>query len=357
MTMEVTELFRIPFDFTFYLCVYPFHVVRDKKSNSFRTQTNRYQKIICAVLTFLSAFWVVREIRQSVPTNARNPSEHFLLLYNIFFLVQKWYIIKLFWKEQEAITDIFRFIWKAQNDQKLPRVVISGNWIKGITRGVGIVNIVMCAIMVASGTEVIAAGTDADTKPLSYHKIWKNGMLNATRYTLFLGINNDTKTDYSAVVDPFLIIIGTLGYLHRRLLGVYGDFTQTVTIVVLWILVKSFVQDTLRNGKIGEELEKKRWGQNWMKIDVQFNGLKDLADMINEKFGVQLLCLVASMCLYYSTSLDKTLIDVYNYPETINDSFLYTLNKIKTVGWLIFLLLNCVSILYFSAEISHQVGQ
>lgn len=344
--MRIIELFKVPFDFGFYTCIFPFHIVNDKQSKTFHIKTNTYQKTICGAVTFLSIFWMIRQIRQNVPTNARDPSEHFLCLYCLIFFFQKCYFIKTLWMDQEGILNIYRFLLEAQNSKKLPHVDISCKWINaGAIRVAAILNILICLIMVASGVETIPSVKATDST-LNYYQSWRKEMVNVTRFTLFLGTDVDTDVH----VDSFLMTIGAIGYFFRRFLGAYDDFSQTVAIITVWVLVKSFVHNSLRHvstEKKGEEL-------TWVEIDTQFNGLKELVHIINEKFGVQILCLVTSLCLYFATRLDEIL-DALTDSSTADNGFANVFDKVKMICWLTFLFVNCVCILFFSADISYQV--
>lgn len=174
-------------------------------------------------------------------------------------------------------------------------------------------------------------------------------MINETRHSFFLDKPVGTESG-SVFMDTCLMTIGTFGYFYRRMLGVHGHFMKTVVVLMVWIVVKSFVQNTLEYVKG----EKQKHEPTWTQINKQFNAVRELADMINEKFGMQILCIVTSSCSYYSNRFYEIL-DTLAYRVGFNNVVLDRLEKVKTITWLTIIFLYCVCIPFFSADICHQV--
>lgn len=382
---ELTNFLVIYIDFAYFLLLSPFRLIRNETGN-FTAKSWLPQKICCALFTILSIFWLIRELRLSVPTNAKqskNPSKHFEMLLALLSFLVKGITVKKLWFNQAGLLDIVN--WIAKNDEcdgtpALPVVVKRKMWItqKSAIRLICSLYTVMVLtnLGIGRGLHGSSYGTDGDNEAWSLEWWWRK-MEVAGQYNFFC-----ISSHYSPVggsggggIGQMLIAIPSLiGFITRHVLGSYADLFLLMAVLTVWTALKSFslilegssedeylmsvfmskVQViTLSrhpNYKCGGFLAGGRESK-WVKVENYLKSIKILSKLINQVFGSHVTIFVLEAVVYYATSFDQVFIESHRGDGGRGHQ------EYGAMIRLVFYFTSACIILLFSADVCHQMNR
>lgn len=335
---------KVYFDAAFILCLCPFRFDKCSVIGSdvhYLMKIRVSQKLLCVVLTFLGSLHLVKELRYDTPSDTRDPAMYFKLGCTFFDTLLKVVTMKQFWLDGNKLLNLVNF--KIKN-----MTAPSTTWkVFGISLNVKLLGIVMTCIYIAHGAIkwiagpagfIFTMGTRMETQTIQDWSLewWWDSMIKIGRLNFFL----DENEVYS--VDVVIGVLAAMGYLQRRLWGLFTDLYILVMALTLHSVVSVFIKDLIHEGD--EDIDDHILDTPWSVIHTRFQDLQKMAKMINRIIGTNVTILLIFMVLYGATSMDEL---IFN-PVGPKDFVRYGL-----VG---FLYLSYGTILWVSGDICHQVN-
>lgn len=336
--MESCSIFlEIFFNFTYYLGCSPFHLKQNAKisqklnKTNFDIKSSCYQKTACAILTFLGLSRFLREIYLRLPTNFHSPSTYLKLAFFFGSIIMKVLTIHIFWTKQKYIQELANMLGEYD---------IEKNEFKKKTTTIRtyILCVVYSTLGFLYGCVTLIDWDHDKTIELSDERyiisIWISSVDRATRTFYFLP-NNNTKT-----FNIFVVSIGILSSVYRRLLAVFADLLILIITLSLWCPMKQFT------GMLNKNCKK----LSWTTVQYHFTSLQILSDNINNIFGGIITGFLIGTVINYSTSFDT--IFAHGYAKSLS-----YFAVMKLLIWTLLFFCNASAIFYFSADISHQINK
>lgn len=298
---------RYFFSATFLLCLSPFRICINKADERFSNKRPIFvikswfpQKIICAILTLLGCFWILRELRTSIPTKGKNPTQHFNFVSQAFHSILKLITIKQFWCRKESILKIVQFISNVETDWigLSPVKQHSKSWrshllatvlpiaLISLYAGIAFINWV-----IGPGISVFAVSSDNIVKDEWSIDLWWMGMIRDSRFNFFLPSPGNSKIAEISQFDYVLAALTSLGYLQRRIFGMYTDLFIVLAVMGFYQTTSAFKQ-SLDDCK------------SWSKIHEYFKILKRLSNLMNGLFGSNVALLATFVMAFFPVTLD-----------------------------------------------------
>lgn len=217
--LELTNFLKIYFDFAYCLCLCPFRL--DNKFSDFSSgYGHEYivkswwpQKLACAVASFLSLLWFIRDLRLSAPKDPKNPSLHFRLLLKVLGFLMKFTTIKRFWMNQEEFRNILNYIAIDANSLPVqPIRILNQHFVRFLCvlyTGMGITNWI-CGLGLGSYSDSVSTDDHISNWSGTW---WWTSMVNASNYyNLFREpLEKNATVSY---LDTVLAIPGAIGFLQ-----------------------------------------------------------------------------------------------------------------------------------------------
>lgn len=325
-----TRYLKVYTDFSYFLACFPFRIVRDKNLK-FTAKTWVPQKTICFLLTLLSVLWFLREIRLSIPTDTRNPSELFGLAANMFSAAIKVVTIKTMWWNQSDLVKILNFISRNLHP-------VSSNQ-TGFTKYLAVV--ISSAYVTLALPPLMIRGTAsfAESFNLKRHfQLWTQEMMKAAEYNFFLPEGYVNMSSVSSRI--FFITITSVGMYQRYILGLYSSLLVLMLALTLKCAVKQFQLDMPFDGENSCSFESRRLYQN------RFGNLQRLAAMLNSTFGINVFCFLLESIVFYSINFGQ----MFHGVRGIVDGT-------RAVRELIYFFGNTCAVFIISAQAAFQVLQ
>lgn len=411
-SINFSNLFKFYFDFAYFLCLCPFRVKpkgRDYSTISFIKCSYLPQGILCVLFTSLGLLWTVRDIRNSIPKEPKNPRSHMLMMLSLVGSLYKATTLLKFWTCQTAILKILNYLGSCNKEyfkirdvkfKQIPKSV----WITTSKSLIVLLCLLYCCqaiIDLVSGSQIIEITSTAEISGKFKDRInlWWTFMVNTGKFNLFIpevimnqssAILNDhgnesTVGEVSGESTTRNVVFGVtaaLGYFQRYLVTAYADFLLLIATLTLWAMsrqLSNLVQTSIqkenepdRNDREGDNcdsimmttensnLSQVMLQQNgshedegadearlrmWNKLLGNFNRLVDVSNGINSTFGLNITCFLVEAVLYYSMSFDDIIGQVTQQDNP---------NWIKVVH-VCFYFVNACAILHFSADVCYQV--
>lgn len=201
------DFLTLPLKFFYALCLSPFYlklISTPTDNGIFRSEFVAKswlpQKFICAILTILNLFWILRFLRESLPPAANNPSHHIEMLIIIVSSLYKCIMLKKLWTNQADFVNIGNFVLKSD----LP--ILHKKWLG--TK----INIIILSLMLMY--TVLGVGyVNWRTNLLN----WWNANVGDGRKT-FLFESSVKLSDQDSLGNIALGICSIVGLLHRSAL-------------------------------------------------------------------------------------------------------------------------------------------
>lgn len=345
--MELTSLIQTSYNVAFYVGLSPFCIVREKTIPvKFSIKTWWPQKIICGLLSLLCNLWILRDVRLRIPSveEVHNPKAYFRFIFTVLSGGTKWLMMKQFWLNQQDIISILGFLSTSSFHGNLPEINRYKFWLKPCTiRLICIMNIVVALAMCITGLGFDFS--DGTRLNMTIFELLAAKVEEATRHAYFM---ETTSIPEPTLLNSIFTIFGAVCYIHRRMLGMVGDFLVLVSVLILMILVRSFVDNTLKYKceffKTGKII--------WNQIDREHAALLEVADATNKLIGTRILLYVFSTCVFYSTTMDELIMFWITKPG--RDTFI-RFHEIKNVAWLLVIIAMSTFMLWMAAEVNSQV--
>lgn len=127
--VKLTNFLVIYLKFVFFaVFVSPYRLVeqvhKDKgglKCPRFALKSFWPQRFLCIIFDIPCLFWLLREIRLSLPTDGRNPSMHFRLILSFLSAIVKYSVMLKLWSFPERFLDIVNFIADSDIAENQPK--------------------------------------------------------------------------------------------------------------------------------------------------------------------------------------------------------------------------------------------
>lgn len=347
---QLAYLWKIYFDFQYFLFCSPFRLKQEKGNGSdhFVTTSWRPQKILCGVFTLLGLIWISRSVRMSLPADSDNPALYLLMILNIVMALFKMVRIKKYWLDQVKLVKIVNFIVDREHGFKIPSTPFV-QFLLTTTKG-KVIFIFVCLTYAAMATGNWVSGRDVVSENMSERwsvSWWWARMVELSRSNFFL--TNDT----SSVTESTFGALTAAGFLWRLLLGCYLESFLLLVAFTAWLMPKAFAEQLLpadcrRKGKLKMPtldllvLQKKCRPKCWHDVRKEYEIIKEFIDLINEIFGWSQCYFVLETILFYCVSFDEMFVKE-SFPDW---------GKIFSVSF--YFMTTCAALL-FSADLCKQV--
>lgn len=204
LSSDLTNFIKIYTDFAYFLFISPVRFSRFPNTGHFYLKSWWPQKLLSFLCSFLSVFWLLAMIRQSVPMeNEKNPSIYFALVLNIIGLSVKFTTVKKFWWNKHELQNILNFI--IRDSQELP---LDKHILDKASRKIGVY--ILCTVYALVGLSNFATGRGLGHISDWSLEWWWSGAAKYGCYNFFL--SNSTcftlTTSYWSGVVGFLSAIG-----------------------------------------------------------------------------------------------------------------------------------------------------
>lgn len=347
-------------NFSYVLCLSPFRLARKSKSLSqpkFSIRTNIFQKTLCFITTFLGSFWIVRDLRVSFQSNdeLKNPSLYFRTMFSILSAAMKIVTVFSLWGKSQDYLSLVEFLGN-QPYFTAPRALKSQSLqlqkhrqVAWFIRKPAVVIICVTYLVIVASSCTFGLGLGASTEQVL--RDWKKYIVHGMKYCLLLEQHQFSRGSFP---ETIFFVCGAIGYLQRRLLGVFCDLLVLMCTLTLWSSSNTFSR-LLRKGaedefdyRTDEYMVSFLNPHKWTQVLRDYATLKTLAGLLNKVFGNHLSCFVLGFSLYYATRFDEMFVKR-------EGSSLGQYDSPKMITSMAYFLVNPCAVLYFSADICYQV--
>lgn len=304
------------------------------------------QTCFCAFYTILGSLWVLGDLRMALPTQTKTPVLHFHLVAEILDCSLKLVTIKHFWASKAKILKLLDYIhfmeitWPSVQLKK-EKYIFGARYDINKIKPLGLIFLYTAVGIInwgiGPGVNVYVVSDDYISQNEWSVRRWWLEMREWSQYIFFLEANVTSKpTNISAPFSETILGgLAALGYLQKRVLGLYTDLFVLVGAITLHEAVAAF--------KIRLEADVERTASE--DIQDQLEALQKLARMINKQLGASISCLLAYIVAFYAISLDSMFVsqeEWRNVGKIIKVAFFYS---------------NYVAILIVSADTSWKVNK
>ncbi len=335
----LTNLYKVLFDFSYFMLLSPFRLKYNKITNSFLVVENRIQKILCGITYVLLSIWLFGFIRRNCPTNTKSAAQVSVLLQSIASTLTKLVLLYSYWIYQNDFAQILNFIAST----RINLIDSNSKFAITVTKKYFVRTVFLTLVAIGTQDWITGNGIQEDIWKISDWSInWLLGrILAVTRYTYFVDGNVEATTEINltslSVGNATLLVVGSYGLFVRLVMAGYPNICFICVTLTLWIAVKSFSNLlTYESGNL-----------DWPQVYSHFVILKKLSRLINATLGSNLIWYTLNQIFYFATSLDDILLEG-------------GVSGLKHVQWhlivgLVYYLATNVILAYFAVDICSQV--
>lgn len=202
----LVDFVKIPVDFTYFLCLSPFHLKREKwkidAEQTYKASGFWVQKLVCFLIALPSCLFILQFLRESFPKDSKNPAMHFGMYRDVLTEVLKIIILVKLWLQQNQFTDLVNFANK--NFQGFSEFG---------KKQFGVIS--LCLLYTVIGLQNWIGRVGNGNFEFDLGKWW-TGVDHETRKILFLPERTSNVTRYTAF-DIGMSLIGSAGLFHRQI--------------------------------------------------------------------------------------------------------------------------------------------
>lgn len=239
---SLVVLWKIFLDFQSILLCSPFRLKVSRNGEYASIQTCLLQKLVCGLYAFVGFFWVLRNVRHTLPTNPKDPSLYLVMALHITVSLLKLITVKKFWLDQAKLVQIVNFILDKNNNLPFPKTeshnILAGYFGKLVVP-------LSCSLYTGMAISHWISERFYFISPASHNHhedipintwnftSWWRGMVEEGRYTYFLQYDNNFN-------DTTAGILAAVGFLWRLLLGANVELFLLLVAFTLWVPASEF---------------------------------------------------------------------------------------------------------------------
>lgn len=362
--MEPILFLKVYLDFSYYLCLCPFHL-KFRKGKLY-LESWWFQKWYWILFALVGQFWCIREIRDAIPTDMRNPSAYFRLVNSFFNTCGKWVILYSYLTKAEdylKLLNLFcdlekKFQKDITNICAFPVSLLRRKRVAYLYNAFNL-TVALLAIVFGLGLDFYNDEDGNLAGENNYWGTWIRKLISTSRHVFFLDDSVSVVTlNYYDVKLWLLTTAGFFGFLHRRICGVYHDVLVSLIPISLWIPTKAFAELLKYSWRPSSEVNNHidfNAVVIWRNVQSYYDTLKDLQNILNNIGGHLYTIFLILTVLYYSTGLDSLIIQKATDTHASMVDELSTFQHIQRMYFLLYFLCTTCSSLYCAGDICNQV--
>lgn len=291
-------------DWAYYLCLSPFKL-KVNSLGQFYPHTWLPQTLLSAAFSVLGYFWIIRDIRLSIPTEPTNPSLYFLMILIFMFFCILTLTTKQLWMNQSEITNIVNFIAETK--------------LSSSTENHGLMKfaaLIACFVYTGNGLAATVAGEHSGpscnvTTSGSDPQRWWQAIVTSGRYNFFMEHHHQYSSSWQldssqeqvlTIQDGLIGVLAAIGFLNRRLFVAYCDLLLLMATLSLSVTARAFASTLTENGSGSTTATRKL---SWPEVRQNYNLLKEMANKINNLLGTNVTLFLVKSILYYAIGFKK----------------------------------------------------